>query len=137
MYFMVFHTLMAAIETSHLALPVSAKAALHARKNIRYKIFPLTKCPYMLFYHCFVLNFTLIKLQYEPIAQSFPRRQGWLEYATGVCWRGSANRQPIMAFFLYVPWSWCNSVSSRPTGVSLVGEAGWNARRECVARFRQ
>ena len=35
MYFMVFHALMAAIETSHLALPVSAKAALHARKSMR------------------------------------------------------------------------------------------------------
>ena len=39
-------------------------------------------------------------------------------------WRGSANRQPIIVFFLYVPWSWCNSVSSRPTGVSHVDE-GW------------
>ena len=97
---------MVAIETSQSALPVSAKAALHARKNIRYKIFPLTKCPYMLFYHCFVLNFTLIKLQYEPIAQSFPRRRGWLECAAGV--RGHEFlliKRLNMPFIPYISWN--------------------------------
>ena len=100
------HALMVAIETSQSALPISAKAALHARKNIRYKIFPLTKCPYMLFYHRFVLNFTLIKLQYEPIAQSFPRRQGWLEYAAGVCWHEFLLIKRLnMPFIPYISWN--------------------------------
>ena len=128
------HALMVAIETSQSALPISAKAAPHARKNIRYKIFPLTKCPYMQFYHCFVLNFTLIKLQYEPIAQSFPRRQGWLECAAGVRWRGSANRQPIWHFFFMYPGvgAILPTAKAGQPAFPTSTKAGWDARRECV-----
>ena len=122
------HALMVAIENVQPTLFASAKATLHARKSIRYKILPLIKCLI-----CFVLNFTLIKLQYEPIAQSFPRRRGWLECAAGVCGAVSSIGSLLWHFFFMYPGDGTilSAAAGQPAFPSSA-KAGWNARRECV-----